>query len=402
LADNSRQRQKKALRFVAASLLLLLVLVAADFVDTALLAPANTLPPAGDRSARTLRGVIHVHSLYSDGSGTVGEIAAAAAKADLEFVILTDHNTLQPVADGRPGWYGKVLVLFGTELSTQWGHLLYIPLDSTASPQTGPLPRNIYADLIADPNALRFVAHPFHPRMRWRHRPLPAVTGIEIVNADSEWRNDGFGELLGTAVALPFFPWAFNRLLDRPAANLALWDSLLAERPTVGIGSVDAHARIRLGRDRFWKFPSYRSAFKIVQLYVSLSRPLADDFVTARRQVLEALGQGHAYVGFGLVGDPRGFEFIARAGDRRYAEGDSVTADRVDLSVRVPAGAAVEIRLLIEGKLMASARASELSYVATKRGAYRVEVYQLRRRLPLLRRKAVPWIFSNPIYVQVK
>jgi hypothetical protein len=56
-----------------------------------------TLPPA----ARTLQpdppptvvlGGYHVHSNRSDGSGTVDEIAAAAARAGLTFVVFTDHG----------------------------------------------------------------------------------------------------------------------------------------------------------------------------------------------------------------------------------------------------------------------------------------------------------------------
>ena len=39
-----------------------------------------------------VRGAYHVHSSRSDGTGTVDEIAAAAARAGLQFVIITDHG----------------------------------------------------------------------------------------------------------------------------------------------------------------------------------------------------------------------------------------------------------------------------------------------------------------------
>jgi predicted metal-dependent phosphoesterase TrpH len=38
--------------------------------------------------------VMHVHSTCSDGSGTVAEIAAAAAASGVDVVLLTDHDTL--------------------------------------------------------------------------------------------------------------------------------------------------------------------------------------------------------------------------------------------------------------------------------------------------------------------
>ncbi len=46
----------------------------------------------GAPPATTVRGVYHVHTVRSDGSGTPDEVAAAAARAGLHFVILTDHG----------------------------------------------------------------------------------------------------------------------------------------------------------------------------------------------------------------------------------------------------------------------------------------------------------------------
>ncbi|HUX15651.1 MAG TPA: PHP domain-containing protein, partial [Phycisphaerae bacterium] len=62
-------------------------------------------------------GAFHVHSCYSDGSGTYQEIASAAARAGLDFVVMSDHDTLRPRADGWQGWHDGVLVIVGTEIS---------------------------------------------------------------------------------------------------------------------------------------------------------------------------------------------------------------------------------------------------------------------------------------------
>ena len=68
--------------------------------------------------------VIHLHSLFSDGTGTVEEIARAAEGIDV--VLLTDHDTME----ARPGWYGDVLVLVGEEVSPGRGnHYLAFGLD---------------------------------------------------------------------------------------------------------------------------------------------------------------------------------------------------------------------------------------------------------------------------------
>ena len=48
--------------------------------------------------ARTVAGAFHVHSTRSDGIGDREAIAAAAARAGLQFVVITDHGdaTRQP------------------------------------------------------------------------------------------------------------------------------------------------------------------------------------------------------------------------------------------------------------------------------------------------------------------
>ena len=51
-------------------------------------------------------GAIHVHTRHSDGSGTVPEVISAAQKAEIDFLIITDHNNMRAQRDGAEGWYG--------------------------------------------------------------------------------------------------------------------------------------------------------------------------------------------------------------------------------------------------------------------------------------------------------
>lgn len=62
-------------------------------------------------------GIIHVHSTYSDGTCSVQEIADIANELDINFVLITDHNTLQPKRDGLEGWYDRILIGIGCELN---------------------------------------------------------------------------------------------------------------------------------------------------------------------------------------------------------------------------------------------------------------------------------------------
>ena len=68
-------------------------------------------------------GVIHVHTRASDGSGTVAEVMAAAEKANLSFITITDHNvaiTENDLAEDPP----DLPIISGEELSTGAGHFL--------------------------------------------------------------------------------------------------------------------------------------------------------------------------------------------------------------------------------------------------------------------------------------
>src|SRR6476469_4761262 len=82
-------------------------------------ASQQTAPPP----ASTLRGAFHIHSNRSDGSGTVDAIAAAAARAGLQFIILTDHGDGTRAPD-PPAYRHGVLCIDAFEVSTVSGHLV--------------------------------------------------------------------------------------------------------------------------------------------------------------------------------------------------------------------------------------------------------------------------------------
>lgn len=52
-------------------------------------------------------GALHIHSVYSDGTGTVEEIINYAREVGLDYLILTDHNTVKAL---------KKAVKAGTEI----------------------------------------------------------------------------------------------------------------------------------------------------------------------------------------------------------------------------------------------------------------------------------------------
>ena len=68
-------------------------------------------------------GNLHLHTIASDGTGTHDEVASAAARAGLDFLIYTDHNVW---VDGLDGWYRdpatnrEILRLMGQEINDEF------------------------------------------------------------------------------------------------------------------------------------------------------------------------------------------------------------------------------------------------------------------------------------------
>ena len=99
------------------------------------LAPAPVSGDEPDDGYTRVAGVVHVHTTLSDGGGTPDEVVAAAQRAGLGFLAITDHNNL----DAKPveGYHGGVLVLVGSELSTTAGHLLGLGIAGPGLPLLG-------------------------------------------------------------------------------------------------------------------------------------------------------------------------------------------------------------------------------------------------------------------------
>lgn len=85
---------------------------------------------------------LHVHTKYSDSSGSVRDILDAASQKGLDGIAITDHNTTK-------GWIEaskletKLLVIPGVEVSTKEGHLLILGIQN-------PPPKGVDALTISD------------------------------------------------------------------------------------------------------------------------------------------------------------------------------------------------------------------------------------------------------------
>jgi hypothetical protein len=367
---------------------------------------ARPLPAAPEGLTRPPRGAMHVHTDRSDGTGTVEEVAAAAARAGLDFLILTDHGdgTREP---DEPRYLEGVLCIDAVEISTDGGHLVVLGLPAAPYPLAGEA-RDVVEDVLRL-GGFPIAAHPGsgRPALRWQDWTLP-VGGLEWLNGDSEWRDERAWSL-----ARALFTYPVRRtetlvsLLDRPAAVLERWDALTAERQVVALAAADAHARIgvrSLGesydstasiRSASIRVPAYERVFRAL----SISLPettLTGDAAVDGPAVLAAIRRGHVYSTIDGLGGPAAMSFTATSGTARAAAGDVLPlGDGAALRVDVQAPPDARIDLWKDGSVLASGAGPGLEHAAGEAGVYRVEV-----SLPgAPGEPPVPWIVSNPIYV---
>ncbi len=370
--------------------------------------------PSG-RLVRELQGVYHIHTTFSDGHATVDEVAARAARERLDFVVLTDHGNPNHASLRAAGRRKGVLVLAGAELNVNRGHL--VALGFRTPPGEGTLPSKA-EDAVGAVKALggfTVIAHPYS-KVKWSWGDWgesSEYSGIEIVNADTMFKNNyprvlAYAPLLLLGSRLPLI-----RMLEHPAANLKRWDQRGARAAIAGYFSADAHLY-------------YRGIFALLRLHVLVDGPSrtaggADpaDADADGAAVWRSLHRGRFYNAVEAVADASGFRFEAweekndgsagtasdgPAGHRRrsYGMGDTIAIGttapkKIRFQALMQSRFRKEIRLLRDGRVIAATRESRLSVPAEGPGVYRVEVY-LKERTPL--QADIPWIVSNPIYLR--
>jgi len=348
----------------------------------------------------TYPGNIHIHSSYSDGSGTVPEIAAAAASAGMRYIIITDHNTLAALRE--EGYQQGIVVLAGIELNNQCCH--YLALNVAGKPSCCDHEPQKVISAVAAKGGLGFIAHPFEKGSSlidggkaypWTSWPVFGFTGIEIWNYSSHWR----GRATSAAKAIYWFLFNRRAAMDGPPAEcLKLWDCYTsAGHPVVAIGGTDAHAfRRKVAFLPVTIFP-YHYLCRTINTYICLREPLSINFDRAKKQVYSALKDGRCYVSLDQIHSGEGFTFTAcrpQAPDDEVLMGETLCFNEEwVLRSRAPSSCSI-IRLFRNGSLIEQRKAPAMSFKPTMPGTYRIEVYYR----PLLGRPR-PWLYSNPIYL---
>jgi hypothetical protein len=344
-------------------------------------------------------GALHIHSVFSDGSGEVKDILQFANESGLDYIILTDHNTLRALHEGMEGWYGKTFLLVGCEINDKENknHYLALGIQKTISTR---MPALEYVKKVKEEGGIGFLAHPHekrnsikeHPPYPWTEWNSEDFTGIEIWNHMSEWM-----EGLTEQNKYNYFIHPLKSIVSPPKETLEAWDKLNQKRKVVGIGGVDAHAhKVNVfGFMEMEVFP-YKVLFKSIHTHVLCDEELIPSIETheiskVKKNIYKSLASGRCFISNYYYGEAKGFRYFAEDDKKIYQMGDSAPmAKNIKLSVIIP-GQGGETRLIYNGNEIDRKTGINIEFFVKDKGVYRVEVFQDQNA----------WIFSNHIRIGV-
>ena len=372
---------------------------------------------------REYRGVCHSHSeLSHDCMVPFEEILGVLKDTETDFICMSDHCD-EGKADFSKQWRGlKEGKLFVPGYEMGYGFMPFgVPDDIVLDKGED---EAVLAQQIEDSGGLLFFAHTEQDRS-W---DLPQLVGMEIYNIHTDFSDESFSGLMPDLLLnLRAYPdQSFRLLFDRQTAILENWDRLNADRDITGIAANDCHqnngvigtyteagtllvrdtspdtkgeyglnpiTRLLLrifcgplepGRVLFhFQLDPYERMVRYVRTHV-LAQSLSE------RDVLDALKDGRAFIGFDMIVDSTGFNWEAEAGGRTAVMGQSLPFS-AGTQLRAASPCPCRFTVIRNGEQVHQETGSELTWPAPEAGKYRVEA-ELR-----ILDEWVPWVYTNPI-----
>ena len=340
----------------------------------------------GKKEIYSYPGVIHIHTIHSDGTGNIAQIVKSAKRAGLDYVIITDHDNM----DAKEGYIDGILVIKGEEISPgKQNHYLALGTNELILDRDP----KIFVPKVRELGGFGFIAHPDESDERKnRHKPIKWLEdditpdGIEIWNWFSQWA-DNYNDSNIFTVAYAYL--IRNALVTKPyEKTLKRWDKLNnnTDKIVPAIGGQDAHALKYLRFFPLKIFP-YNCMLKKITNFIHLQEPLSKDFEKAKTQVLTAV-----YAGNNIVVNRRICKFapkiyINTKNDIAYCGNTINLDDETFLNIDLPKKS--DIKIVRNGEDYHNVFAKSFKMKLVEGGKYRVE--------GIIKDKG--YFYSNPINV---
>lgn len=322
------------------------------------------------------RGDLHAHTHHSDAQGSVADLAAAARMQALDFVAVTDHNTISHLAELGQHSDRDLLLIPGIEITTHhghanvWGIREWIDFRITTDAELEQIRATVRQ------KRLPFsINHPKYGGPDWAFETIAEADAIEAWQA----------------------PWWFSN-----HESLAFWDRLLRQGKRIHlVGGSDKHQK---------PFDGQLTAH---ELGTPTTWVYADNL--SERAILDGIRAGHVFVSQSPQGPQ--LEWTARVDDRVAMMGDTLHVEpgaTILLQCKVRGGASCSdkgtlLRVMHrEGeahrvRIDGDAFALEWQTVVQDNDYWRIELIES-TNVPLDKDPVAMWAFalSNPIYVQTR
>lgn len=350
---------------------------------------------------REYKGVVHAHtSLGGHSTGSFTELIKAANANDLDFVAMTEHYDLNYDTSALTlnGIYGKTLFVNGQEVDTNDGGRYLLLPGTVESPGFSKLDSKTFLERIHSEGRIAINNYPER-----KHSDNTDFDGMEVyslhINAKASNPFTALFDLIWSFHSYPEMTYAtyFRRNDD----YLRRYDAIASKKRLLLDAGADAHSNKGYylvaddeGNKHFgFKIDPYETVFRLVRMHVLL----AEGTPLTRDSLIDALRNGHAFVGFDVIGDTTGFSFAADNGTEQHIMGDEIA---LGSGARLYGKAPLKARfaLLRDGiRISEFSDTAEFEATVTEPGTYRVEVYRDDLSGPF---DKAPWIMSNPIYVR--
>ena len=318
------------------------------------------------------KGAIHIHSQFSDGTGNISEIAKAAKKAGLDWIIITDHNSL----DIDEGIIDGVCVIRGEEISPEFSnHYLALGIKNCIFHDTD---AQKYINEVRNQGGFGFAAHPDESNFRknsakpikWTDKSI-VPDGVEIWNWFSDWA-DNYDDTNILKIAYAYL-FRHNLIGGPHLETLKWWDDLNKNSTKIipAIGGVDAHAlKIFKYLVPVTIFP-YKMSFKTLTNIITLNEKIPENFEDKKRVILNSLRDGNNII------------------INRHVKDEIPIINIKEKTIFIKLSQTSNIKILRYGEYVYDGISKDVEFKIVKSGKYRIEIYL----------KGKPWIYSNPIMV---
>lgn len=267
-----------------------------------------------ERGPGWYRGDLHGHTLHSDGSWDVPDFVAFAKRHGLDFVTLTDHNTVSGLRQFDSLTDDDILTMGGMELTTYYGHALAL---GTRQWQEWRVRDGVtmvdLARAVMQSGALFIIAHP-------KSEGDPKCTGCD-------WQYDKMMPGNAPAVEIWNGPWAGDS--NNEAALQLFYEWLNAGYRLVATAGTDIHGELREGITE--------AGLNVV-------------YAQARNEtaILEAVRAGHLYLSSGPVVE---FTAALQSGEGGMMGDRLPTGDGEVVATWRGCDPTDEIRLVVDGQV---------------------------------------------------